>query len=170
MEFQPCWPQSHSSQMYVFPGLGLAASVAGVAKITDGMLYEAAVACVDAMNPEEIASGRTFPAIDRIREVSHQVRSPYMWQSHGDHVAITWRSRGFRWQSHGDHVAITWRSRGFRWQSHGDHVVSGGSHMAITWFQVAVTWRSRGVSGGSHMAITWCIRWQSHGDHMAIAW
>jgi len=64
---------SQCNNMYVFPGLGLAASVAGVAKITDGMLYEAAVACVDAMNPEEIASGRTFPAIDRIREVSHQV-------------------------------------------------------------------------------------------------
>ena len=29
---------------YVFPGIGLAASVAGVARVTDSMLYEAAVA------------------------------------------------------------------------------------------------------------------------------
>jgi len=59
--------------MYVFPGIGLAASVAGVAHITDSMLYEAAVACVDAMTPEEVGNGRTFPEISRIREVSHWV-------------------------------------------------------------------------------------------------
>ena len=59
--------------MYVFPGIGLAASVAGVSEITDQMLYAAAVACVDAMTPEENAEGRTFPAIDRIRDVSHNV-------------------------------------------------------------------------------------------------
>ena len=52
---------------------GLAASVAGVKEITDSMLYAAAVACVDAMTPEEFASGRTFPAIDRIRDVSRLV-------------------------------------------------------------------------------------------------
>ena len=45
----------------------------GVTEITDPMLYAAAVACVDAMTEEEFASGRTFPAIDRIREVSHLV-------------------------------------------------------------------------------------------------
>jgi malate dehydrogenase (oxaloacetate-decarboxylating)(NADP+) len=64
---------SQCNNMYVFPGIGLAASVAGVKEITDPMLYAAAVACVDAMTPEEFASGRTFPAIDRIREVSHLV-------------------------------------------------------------------------------------------------
>jgi len=59
--------------MYVFPGIGLAASISGVKEITDQMLYAAAVACVDAMTPEEHAEGRTFPAIDRIRSVSHNV-------------------------------------------------------------------------------------------------
>ena len=59
---------SQCNNMYVFPGLGLAASVAGVKEITDQMLYVAAVACVDAMLPEEIASGRTFPDISRIRQ------------------------------------------------------------------------------------------------------
>ena len=37
------------------------------------MLYAAAVACVDAMTPDEIAEGRTFPSLDRIRDVSHNV-------------------------------------------------------------------------------------------------
>ena len=59
--------------MYVFPGIGLAASVAGVSRITDPMLYEAAVACVESMTEDEIASGRTFPEISRIRQVSHRV-------------------------------------------------------------------------------------------------
>jgi len=64
---------SQCNNMYVFPGIGLAASVAGVSKITDQMLYVAAVACKESMTADEIAGGRTFPAIQRIRDVSHQV-------------------------------------------------------------------------------------------------
>ena len=64
---------SQCNNMYVFPGLGLAASVAGVSEITDAMLYKAAVACVDTMTAEEIGSGRTFPQLKRIREVSRKV-------------------------------------------------------------------------------------------------
>ena len=64
---------SQCNNMYVFPGIGLAASVAGVAKITDRMLYRAAVACTDSMNAEEVAEGRTFPCVKRIREVAHAV-------------------------------------------------------------------------------------------------
>lgn len=64
---------SQCNNMYIFPGLGLAASVAGVTKITDKMLYTAAVACAGALTSAEIADGRTFPDIKRIREVSHAV-------------------------------------------------------------------------------------------------
>lgn len=64
---------SQCNNMYVFPGLGLAASVAGVSLITDKMLYKAAVACTNALTEDEIAEGRTFPKISRIREVSHAV-------------------------------------------------------------------------------------------------
>lgn len=64
---------SQCNNMYVFPGIGLAASVAGVTKITDKMLYKAAVACSKTMTDVEIAEGRTFPRIARIREVSHAV-------------------------------------------------------------------------------------------------
>lgn len=41
--------------------------------ITDRMLFLAAVACSDSMTDEEIQDGRTFPAVERIREVSHAV-------------------------------------------------------------------------------------------------
>eukprot|EP00617_Octactis_speculum_P026981 CAMPEP_0185748876 /NCGR_PEP_ID=MMETSP1174-20130828/7596_1 /TAXON_ID=35687 /ORGANISM="Dictyocha speculum, Strain CCMP1381" /LENGTH=615 /DNA_ID=CAMNT_0028424755 /DNA_START=6 /DNA_END=1853 /DNA_ORIENTATION=+ len=64
---------SQCNNMYVFPGIGLAASVAGVKTITDKMLYLAAVACSESMTQEEIDEGRTFPAIARIRDVSHTV-------------------------------------------------------------------------------------------------
>lgn len=37
------------------------------------MLYLAAVACADSLNGQEIAEGRTFPRIERIREVSLNV-------------------------------------------------------------------------------------------------
>jgi malate dehydrogenase (oxaloacetate-decarboxylating)(NADP+) len=37
------------------------------------MFYVAAVACMNAMTPEEMAEGRTFPELKRIREVSHAV-------------------------------------------------------------------------------------------------
>jgi len=64
---------SQCNNMYIFPGIGLAASVAGISKITDKMLYKASVACADSMNAEEAAEGRTFPNLQRIREVSHAV-------------------------------------------------------------------------------------------------
>ena len=59
---------SQCNNMYIFPGIGLACSVAGVTTITNKMLYLAAKACTDTMTAEEIAEGRTFPNIKRIRE------------------------------------------------------------------------------------------------------
>jgi malate dehydrogenase (oxaloacetate-decarboxylating)(NADP+) len=59
---------SQCNNMYIFPGVGLAASVAGVTTITNKMLYLSAKACTDSMTAEEIAEGRTFPNIKRIRE------------------------------------------------------------------------------------------------------
>jgi len=64
---------SQCNNLYIFPGLGLAASIASIRHITDAMLYRAAVACVDSMTPSEIQEGRTFPAIRRIRDVSANV-------------------------------------------------------------------------------------------------
>jgi malate dehydrogenase (oxaloacetate-decarboxylating)(NADP+) len=64
---------SQCNNMFIFPGIGLACSVSGVSQITDEMLYLAARACTDSMTEEEIAQGRTFPDIKRIREVSKNV-------------------------------------------------------------------------------------------------
>jgi malic enzyme len=64
---------SQCNNMYIFPGIGLACSVSGLMRITDRMLYVAAEACAHSMTPEEIAEGRTFPNIKRIRDVSRIV-------------------------------------------------------------------------------------------------
>jgi len=64
---------SQCNNMYVFPGIGLAASVAGVSRITDRMFYRAAVACMESVTSDEQAEGRTFPKLSRIRIVSHAV-------------------------------------------------------------------------------------------------
>ncbi len=56
--------------MFVFPGIGLATSVSGVRRITDRMLYLTAETVSKSLTPQEVAEGRTFPAIDRIRDVS----------------------------------------------------------------------------------------------------
>ncbi len=64
---------SQCNNMYIFPGLGLAASLAGIDRITDKMLFAAAVACAESVTEEEMAAGSTFPHISRIREVSHAV-------------------------------------------------------------------------------------------------
>jgi malate dehydrogenase (oxaloacetate-decarboxylating)(NADP+) len=64
---------SQCNNMYIFPGIGLAASVAGLTQITDRMLYLAAEACTNSMTEQEVEEGRTFPNIERIRDVSATV-------------------------------------------------------------------------------------------------
>lgn len=64
---------SQCNNMYIFPGIGLAASVSGIRHVTDKMLIRAAEACNNTMSEEEIAEGRTFPNLRRIREVSRNV-------------------------------------------------------------------------------------------------
>ncbi len=61
---------SQCNNMFVFPGIGLATSVSGVRRITDRMLYLTAETVSKSLTPQEVAEGRTFPAIDRIRDVS----------------------------------------------------------------------------------------------------
>lgn len=62
---------SQCNNMYIFPGIGLAASVGGVMKITEKMLYRAAVACSEMVTIEEEKRGQIFPTLDRIRQISH---------------------------------------------------------------------------------------------------
>ena len=59
--------------VYVFPGLGLGVTLCGSKTVTDRMLYIAAEALAKFVPEEDIAQGKVFPPIDRIREVSHRI-------------------------------------------------------------------------------------------------
>ena len=64
---------SQCNNMFIFPGIGLAASAARLVKITDEMLYCASVAVANSLTPEDRAEGRVYPQVKNIREVSIDV-------------------------------------------------------------------------------------------------
>eukprot|EP00326_Haptolina_ericina_P013578 CAMPEP_0181214592 /NCGR_PEP_ID=MMETSP1096-20121128/25543_1 /TAXON_ID=156174 ORGANISM="Chrysochromulina ericina, Strain CCMP281" /NCGR_SAMPLE_ID=MMETSP1096 /ASSEMBLY_ACC=CAM_ASM_000453 /LENGTH=333 /DNA_ID=CAMNT_0023306353 /DNA_START=1 /DNA_END=1002 /DNA_ORIENTATION=- len=64
---------SQCNNMYIFPGVGLGASVSQTETITDSMLYQAAVALSQMTTAEELARGSVFPSVSAIRDVSLHV-------------------------------------------------------------------------------------------------
>jgi len=64
---------SQCNNMYIFPGVGLGASVCLTETIPDSMLYHAAVALSKMTTDDELAKGSVFPAVDQIRTVSLNV-------------------------------------------------------------------------------------------------
>lgn len=64
---------SQCNNMYIFPGLGLGASVCGAKKVSDRLLYIAAEALANFTSEADIAAGRVFPPISSIREASHTI-------------------------------------------------------------------------------------------------
>jgi malate dehydrogenase (oxaloacetate-decarboxylating)(NADP+) len=64
---------SQCNNMYVFPGLGLGATVCGAKKVTDRMLYVAAEALATFVSDEDVRQGKVFPAVTSIRECSHRI-------------------------------------------------------------------------------------------------
>ena len=64
---------SQCNNMYIFPGLGLGATVCGAKKVTNRMLYIAAEALAKFVPEEEVKQGKLFPPLDKIRDVSHSI-------------------------------------------------------------------------------------------------
>lgn len=61
------------NNMYIFPGLGLGATLAGARTVSDKMLYVAAEALANFVTKEELSQGKVFPPLNRIRDVSRSV-------------------------------------------------------------------------------------------------
>lgn len=55
---------------YIFPGVGLSVVACGSKHVTDEMFMAAAKALASTVTPEELAQGRIYPTLTRIREVS----------------------------------------------------------------------------------------------------
>jgi malate dehydrogenase (oxaloacetate-decarboxylating)(NADP+) len=69
----PVFYPSQCNNMYIFPGIGLGATVCGAKSVTQRMLYVAAEALAKFVPEEDIRDGKVFPPLNRIREVSHRI-------------------------------------------------------------------------------------------------
>ncbi|RKF55155.1 NADP-dependent malic enzyme [Golovinomyces cichoracearum] len=76
---------SQGNNMYVFPGIGLGSILSKTKLIKNEMIYASAIALSMTLKPEELADGKLYPEIDRIREVSVVVAREVIReaQSHG---------------------------------------------------------------------------------------
>ena len=61
---------SQVNNAYVFPGVGLGVTVAGAARVTDGMFLAAAEALAGQTTESRLAAGALFPPLSAIRDVS----------------------------------------------------------------------------------------------------
>lgn len=58
---------------YIFPGVGLGAIASGTTRVTDEMFLAAAHCLAEQVTDDDIAAGRVYPPLTRIREVSAEV-------------------------------------------------------------------------------------------------
>jgi len=59
-----------SNNSYVFPGIGLGLSTVGATRVTDSMFLAAARALAQEVTDEDLALGRIYPPLTKIRDVS----------------------------------------------------------------------------------------------------
>jgi malate dehydrogenase (oxaloacetate-decarboxylating)(NADP+) len=62
-----------ANNAYIFPGVGLGAIASETTRITDEMFYVAARALAEEVTADDLAMGRIFPSLTRIREVSLKI-------------------------------------------------------------------------------------------------
>ena len=75
------------NNVFIFPGLGLAAIAANARKVTDGMTKVASEALAAQVTPEERATGLLFPAVSRLHDVSFAIAVAVVRQAIRDGVA-----------------------------------------------------------------------------------
>lgn len=63
---------------FIFPGLGLGATVGGARLVTDSMFFAAAKALAACVTDEELSSGLLYPTINRLTDVSQAVAHAVM--------------------------------------------------------------------------------------------
>jgi malate dehydrogenase (oxaloacetate-decarboxylating)(NADP+) len=61
---------AQGNNVYIFPGVGLGVIAAGARHVVDEMFFTAAQTLARQVSADDLAQGRVFPPLDRIREVS----------------------------------------------------------------------------------------------------
>jgi malate dehydrogenase (oxaloacetate-decarboxylating)(NADP+) len=64
---------AQGNNMYIFPGLGYGAWLCQAVKITDTMINAASRALANCTTQEDLAQGRIYPPLSKIREISAQI-------------------------------------------------------------------------------------------------
>jgi malate dehydrogenase (oxaloacetate-decarboxylating) len=62
-----------ANNVYVFPGIGLAAIVAHAREVTDRMLLTAARVLAGRVSPARLAEGALYPPLSSLRDVSRSI-------------------------------------------------------------------------------------------------
>ena len=75
------------NNIYIFPGVGLGALSSEAAEVTDEMFLAAAQTLAGLVQPEDLALGRIYPALTKIREVSLQIAAAVAEVAHRSGLA-----------------------------------------------------------------------------------
>ncbi|CAH0022608.1 unnamed protein product [Clonostachys rhizophaga] len=95
---------NQGNNVYVFPGLGLGTILSKASRVTDDMVYTAAVALADSVNKEEREIGLIYPRIDRVRETSIVIAREVMKSARRGGVSKLEDSQWNLWDQQGDAV------------------------------------------------------------------
>lgn len=87
---------SQCNNMYIFPGLGLAASVGGVTRFTDDILLTAAEALANSTSEEDLAAGRVFPPVSHIRTVAKDVAAEVIKKAFTENMTTKIKKHHYR--------------------------------------------------------------------------
>lgn len=73
---------SQANNVFVFPGVGLGASLGATGAVTDAMLIAAAEALPSLIHPSDLARGAVYPRLSDARRVSRRVAAEVMVAAH----------------------------------------------------------------------------------------
>jgi malate dehydrogenase (oxaloacetate-decarboxylating)(NADP+) len=75
------------NNVYIFPGVGLGALACESRQVTDGMFLTAARTLASLVGEEDLAMGRIYPALSKIREVSLKIATAVAEEVHREGLA-----------------------------------------------------------------------------------
>jgi len=70
------------NNIYIFPGVGLGALVSEAREVTDAMFLAAARTLASLVQPADLAVGRVYPPLTKIREISLQIAAAVAGVAH----------------------------------------------------------------------------------------
>ncbi len=75
------------NNIYIFPGVGLGVLACEAREVTDAMFLAAARTLARLVSPEDLAIGRVYPSLERIREVSLEIATAVATEAHDSGLA-----------------------------------------------------------------------------------